>query len=312
MIQDTIAQHETGDQPSVWTPTRLTVAIAMAVAGVAVTFRAWSDIVGYAWNDPENTQILLAPAVVAWLIATRWPSLRDMPVRHTWIGPLVILLGMACDLAGFPSTLAVWHLGAVLVVTGCVLSVTGIELLRRAWPAFIILLFLIPVPGRVRQPIAIPLQRITAAAAQNTLQMFGFEVFRSANYLEYNGHAVEVAEACNGMRMMFSLILASFAFAFAMPLTAPMRIVVIALSPVAAVACNIIRVVPTIYVFGHFSNTTAHLFHDLSGWAMIVVAFMLLWGLVRLLDWAEVPVMTTREEQTDIDPRTTPAVAGGV
>ena len=287
----------------------------LAALGVLVTYRAWNDILfEYAWKDPENTQILLAPAVIAWLIATRWHTLRDMPVRHAWVGPLVILAGMACDLIGFPSTLAVWHLGAVLVVTGCVLSVLGVELLRRAWPAFIILLFLIPVPGRVRQEVAIPLQRVTAAAAQNVLQMLGFEIFRSANYLEYNGRAVEVAEACNGMRMMFSLILASFAFAFAMPLTASMRVIVIALSPVAAVVCNVIRVVPTILVFGHYSDTTAHLFHDFSGWAMIGVAFLLLWGLVRLLEWAEVPVTTTPRHADDVDPPAAPhaAVAGGV
>ena len=33
------------------------------------------------------------------------------------------------------------------------------------------------------------------------------------------------------------------------------------------------------------------MFHDLSGWAMLALAFVLLMGTVRLLRWAEVPVM---------------------
>ena len=80
-------------------------------------------------------------------------------------------------------------------------------------------------------------------------------------------------------------------FAFGTPLRPSVRAMLLVLSPVAAVVCNVIRVVPTVWLYGHYPDTVGPVFHDLSGWAMLAVAFFLLLGFVRMLRWAEVPVM---------------------
>ena len=87
----------------------------------------------------------------------------------------------------------------------------------KFWPAFLVLVFLVPVPGFLRQELALPMQTITAQATQSVAELFGMNVERWGNTLAVNGTQIAVAEACNGMRMVFTLILVSFTFAFITP-----------------------------------------------------------------------------------------------
>jgi len=100
---------------------------------------------------------------------------------------------------------------------------------------------------------------------------------------------VAVAEACNGMRMVFALILVSYAFAFSVPLRNSVRLMVLLLSPVAAIVCNVMRLSPTVILYGNASQEVADNFHDIAGWLMLPVAFMMLMGITRALRWAMVP-----------------------
>jgi hypothetical protein len=43
-------------------------------------------------------------------------------------------------------------------------------------------------------------------------------------------------------------------------------------------------------MFGHASARTADAFHEVAGWAMLIIAFGTLLGVVRLLEWAMLPV----------------------
>jgi len=92
------------------------------------------------------------------------------------------------------------------------------------------------------------------------------------------------------MRMVFTLFLASYVFAFVTPLRGYVRAIILLASPVTAVLCNVIRLVPTVWVFGYATPENAQVFHDFSGWVMLIVAFLGLTGIVRLLKWAMVPV----------------------
>jgi uncharacterized membrane protein YqjE len=44
-----------------------------------------------------------------------------------------------------------------------------------------------------------------------------------------------------------------------------------------------------VLLYGYAEEETADLFHDLAGWAMLPVAFLLLMGITKALRWALVP-----------------------
>ncbi|WP_428389563.1 exosortase/archaeosortase family protein [Mucisphaera sp.] len=274
-----------------WTDFHFVAAIIAVGTAIWVCRQAWSDIFLIAWNDEENSHIFLVPFVMFWLFWVRKQRFRFCYPRGHWFGVLLVALGWFLSWYGFNNAVqAGWHLGAVVMAVGGLVSVVGTDVLRRFFPAFVTLLFLVPVPGLIRQAIAIPLQQWTAVITTETLTTFGVMVSHSGSVLEINGMQVGIAEACNGMRMVFALLLVSYAFAFGTPLRNSVRFFIVLISPLSAILCNVVRLSPTVWVYGAFGEGAGKIFHDLGGWVMLLVAFGLLLAVKRLLEWALVPV----------------------
>jgi exosortase len=276
------------NQRSAW---RWALSLLLIALGVLVTLDIWIDVVRIALHDEEASHILLVPVVAIWLVWVRRSRLRYCRMNASWWGPVAIALGWTLSSLGFTGgTQVLWHGGAVLVLIGCLITLTGTDVLRKFLPAFLVLVFLLPVPGLVRQQIAIPLQTATARVTQWVFEAAGASIGRSGNVLTVNGVEVAIAEACNGMRMVFSLALVSFAFAFGIPLRNPVRVLVLLASPVCAIAANVLRMLPTVWIYGTYSTSVAEAFHDISGWLMLPLALLVMVGVVRVLRWALVPV----------------------
>jgi exosortase/archaeosortase family protein len=69
------------------------------------------------------------------------------------------------------------------------------------------------------------------------------------------------------------------------------RLIIIAATPLSAIACNVVRLVATAWVYGYAGKERGNEFHDASAWVMLGIAFLLLLGIVRVLRWALIPVM---------------------
>ncbi len=258
---------------------------------LAATWSTWAEISAEAVRNEENSHILMALPIAAWLMWLRRGRLRMC--RPTWslVGPGLILAGVVLERVGLAQAIELFrHGGALLVVVGAAVTVLGERFVVQFLPAFAALAFLMPVPGRVRVQIAIPLQNISAQASQFLLDLFGVATERGGNVLTINGYPVAVAEACNGMRMVAALALISFAFIFSVPMRNQVRLLLLAVSPLIALVVNIARLVPTVLMYGYGDAGLADLFHDLSGWAVLVLALAMLWGFLSILRWIEVPI----------------------
>jgi exosortase len=266
-------------------------AIVLAFIGVLATIDAWTDIFRYAYVDEEYSHIFIVPVVAVWMLWVRRMRFRHCKISGTILGPILAAIGWLGTTYGLHHQhQALWHGGALLIVVGCMISVLGKNVMLRFFPAFAVLIFLIPVPGLIRQAIALPLQTWTANIAQACLETMNVDTEVSGNQLSINGQTVTIADACNGMRMVFPLILVGFAFSFGLPLRQSVRLTVLAFSPIAAIVCNVIRTVPTIWLYGNQPRDIADMFHTYSGWIMLPIAFLLLLGIIRILRWAMLPV----------------------
>src|SRR5688572_28843140 len=238
-----------------WTRWHVIGAVAMATLAVCTTFSAWRDIYEIAAGDEENSHIFLVPLVAFWMVWVRRMRFRHCRPSGTIVGPVLVACGWIIGSLGFQHGYQVlWHGGAVLVLHGCVLAVLGKNVLFRFFPAIAVLIFLIPFPTRVRQDIAIPLQGWTAEISQTMLGAIGIDTEVYGNVLSINGTDVTIAEACNGLRMVFPLILVSYAFSFGMPLRNSVRFLVLLASPLAAILCNVVRILPTVWLYGNVRN----------------------------------------------------------
>lgn len=274
-----------------WSRTEFASLAVMLAASVAATWDAWSDTFWLATRDEEQSHVLLVPVIALWLAWVRRGRLRRCPRDGTWVGPPLIALGWLLYSAGDLLLVEVsWHLGAIVVAIGSFASIAGARYLRRLLPAFAVLAFMVPVPGIVRQQIALPLQRTTALAVQHCLELLGASAVASGNAVVVNGKEVLVAEACNGLRMVFALLLVSVTFAYSSPIRNSVRALIVLLSPITAIFCNVLRLVPTIWVHGYVSEAAGEWMHSIGGWVMLPIAFLMLLGCFRLLRWSLIPV----------------------
>ena len=274
-----------------WSHWHLIAAAGLSALAVAVTWGAWADMVHIGVIDEESSHIFLVPIVAAWLVWVRRARLSQCRPVGLAVGPAILAVGWLLSWYGYHNGIqSFWHGGAVLIVMGAALSVLGREVLMRFLPAFVVLAFLVPIPGIIRQEIAIPLQTATASVTQDLVQLAGASIDRTGNLLQINGVDVAVAEACNGMRMVFALVLVSYAFAFGTPLRWYARGLVLLASPLVALVVNIVRMMPTVWLYGYSPEHVADRFHDWSGWIMMGIAFLLLMAILQILRWSMIPV----------------------
>ena len=94
--------------------------------------------------------------------------------------------------------------------------------------------------------------------------------------------------------MVFALFLVIFGFAFSAPFRMETRILLLASCPIIALACNVVRLVPTSLVYGHASLDFADAFHWYAGLCMLPLALLMLLALVRVMNWLDIPTMKWR------------------
>ncbi len=260
--------------------------IALALATALVLGDAWTSIIHLGWNHEELGYVLLAPMMIGWLLWIRRDLFSLCRARGQWIGLTILIAGLVSYWYGYNTDPVIWRGGAVLAVVGAVLTALGSDVLIKFAPAIAACVFLIPVSPDGRYRLAVPLQTATAHATQSVCDFIGIDVDRAGSNLSINGVDVAVVEACNGMRMIITLFLVCYVVAFTIPLRPWVRILFLAASPLVAIVCNVVRLVPTVWLFGHASRSTAERFHDFSGWAMSMAAFGILltfcWILHRL------------------------------
>lgn len=276
----------------------LLFAVALIAAAVLVIFDAWRDAFRIAMSDEECSYILLAPVVIGWLAWVRRSKLFNSQLRGQWAGLVVIAMGWIIWWYGYLTDPVVWRTGAVVIAVGAFMAAVGLEASLKLAPVLVACVFLIPVDPTGRYHVAAPLETATAFATQRTCDLIGISVERSGNLLSINNVDVTIAEACNGIRMVLTLFMVCYVVAFTLPLKAWVRIVLLAASPLVAVISNVIRLVPTVWMFGHAQRTTAERFHDVSGWVMTVAAFIALMLLARLF-------------QEDVEPAVDPEASSG-
>lgn len=253
------------------------------------------DMVTIGLRDPEQSHVFLAPMVALYLLWLRRSRLRCIAMQPSVLGVAVAAMGWILSWWGFESgTQVAWHGGAMISLLGVVLSMTGPAPLYLLGPVFASLIFMLPVPGEVRHAIAYPLQQLSTNVTHATLEVIGISTIKSGNVLIINGEQVAVGEECNGMRMVFALALVVYAFAFGTALRPGTRATLLAFSPLIALACNVLRLVPTGLMFGYGRSDAAERFHDLAGWVMLPVAMMLLVLILQGIRWLEFPVTKLR------------------
>lgn len=214
---------------------------------------------------------------VLWQEREHLRKLRSSPCS----GGLWIMLGALCVLVlgTLGSELFLSRLSFVLMLTSVVVLFWGWGHLRAVRFPLLFLLLMIPLPAIVLNQVTFPLQMLASKLAATALPFLGVPVLREGNIINLPAMSLEVADACSGIRSLFSLITLAVICGY------PVRerhglwaLLILAAIPIAVFA-NALRIIGAgLFVQYWDANKAEGFFHTFSGWIVFLVSLgMLIW-----------------------------------
>jgi len=260
--------------------------IAFSVAAFAFLYRSVIAKLVYDWTYDGNFShgFLIVP-IAAYLVWERRKKLAATPIEPSVVG-LVLLVGSLATLAAgiLGAELFLSRVSMIGVIGSVVLFTTGWRFLRVLMFPLAFLLLMIPIPAIVFNQISLPLQLLASKAAEYTLQMVHIPVLREGNVIVLANTSLEVAEACSGIRSLISLVTLAIVYGYFSDGRVWARTVLTVAAVPVAVVSNAARVAGTGVAAHYYGPQAAEgFFHTFSGWMLFLVAFVMLFGIQKLL-----------------------------
>ena len=288
------------------------------------------------WSDENYSHGLLVPFIIGYILWLQRDKLVAEPKRGaTLLGGLVVAMALFALWIGVAGAeLFSQRMSLVLLIAGVVIYFWGWRLLRLIWVPLALLVLAIPIPAIIFNKIAFPLQLFASRCAVWSMSMLGIPVLRQGNVIElkplnsFDTRKLEVVEACSGIRSLMTLVTLAVVFAY---FTHPRSdeptgnggtkrgrfgwlrsygfwrstILVISAVPIA-ILTNASRVSGTGILSHYYGTQVADgFFHSFSGWAIYIVAFLLLFGVGWILDrFKPSPAPQTSIESAGVEEKT--------
>jgi len=257
----------------------------LAVLSLWLYWSTLSRLLGQWWHDPNFSHGFFVPLFSIFVVWTERSKFSRLVPRPSWSG--IALLCFAVFL------LVVGQMGAELFLARSSLLVLlgGIVVLFFGWSAlravifpWAFLLLMIPIPTIVLNQITFPLQILASKVAAGVLPLLGVPILREGNVINLPSMALEVAEACSGIRSLMSLVTLAIIYGYLMEKRLWVRILLACASVPIAVVANSVRIIGTGLLVQYWDPAMAEgYFHASWGWIIFVVSLILLYTFHRLL-----------------------------
>jgi exosortase len=300
------------------------------LGGLLVAAHYWQiDRLVRQWiGDPDWTHGFVIPLFSLYLLYSRRQELLAAERKTGLLGYLGLLIALlsllAQPLCVYPiRNYWLMQICMVGVVFGLVLYLGGAAVIRLTWLPILFLLFAMPISPTLYTRISLPLQNFAAKGAMLIMRLLGVGIRAMASSLTLVTRSgmrqeLRVAEACNGMKLLMAFLALGVAMAYLDDKPIWQRIVLVAAAIPIAILCNVIRVAITCWMFYIDRKELGERFmHYFTGVLMLVPAFLMLWGLARLLralprffSWLVDKLFVEVSDEDDGDGAERPAQAG--
>ncbi len=244
-----------------------------------VYFPALIDLVTDWYQDANYSHGFLIPLISFYLIWQRRAELSQIQIKHYKPGLVIIILAMFLFLIGNgASEYFTVRFSLVLLIVGITLYHFGKEIFKKTWFALFFLLFMIPIPYVIYFSATFPMQLLASKISSFMLNLIGMTAIRQGNIIHLPQQALEVAEACSGMRSLISLLALGALFAYIYQKRFTAQVIMFLSTIPIAVAGNVFRVFTTaviVYTIPEMQVTDEPL-HTIMGSMVFLVAFIML------------------------------------
>lgn len=253
-------------------------AVAIAALLTAVVWLYW-DVAGgliRQWSsDGDYSHGFFVVPLAAFFAWERRDALHRAARRPSVFGLVVLSGSLLCYIAGlFGSELFLTRISLIGVAAGLVLFIAGIEHARILAFPILFLVLMVPLPEIVFSRITFPLQMVASRLGEAAIGASGIPVLREGNMLYLPGRALEVAEACSGIRSLMTLLMLAIVLGYFTERRPGVRAAIAVAAVPIAVLANALRVAGTGLMSYWVSPAAAEgFFHSFSGWIVFIVAF---------------------------------------
>ena len=239
------------------------------------------------WHDPNFSHGFFVPAFSLYLLWDQRASLSRLLPHPDWTGFWLLIPGLLCLVAGtLGAELFLSRVSIAPVLGGLVALFLGWSFLRAIAFPWLFLLLMFPLPALVFNEITFPLQILASRIAADLLPLMGVPVLREGNVIQLPAMALEVAEACSGIRSLMSLATPAIMYGYVLEKRWSMRVLLAIAAIPIAVAANSLRIVGTGLLVQYWDPDKAEgFFHAFSGWIIFIVSILLLFAVRRALHW---------------------------
>ena len=252
-----------------WKPVLL-LGLLVVLLYHTIAFKLVSD-----WYDlPDFSHGFLIPFFAAFLIWDKREQLRSTPIKPSWAGISLVVLGLFTLLLGvLGADLFFQRVSFVLLVSGLVWALLGKEMLGRLKFVMFVLLLAIPLPAIVFNQITFPLQQWASTLASRLLPLAGVPVLQMGNIIRLPAMDLEVAVACSGIRSLMSLFTVAVIYGYFLEKETWRRVLLALSSLPIAVTANVLRIFGTGLCVQYWDPDKAMgFFHEFSGWLVFLVS----------------------------------------
>jgi exosortase len=218
-------------------------------------------------------------------------DILNLETKPNYLGLVLLILGIIF----YPLNIVHFQygylrpIGMIATLGAVVLFLGGWRLIKYTWLPIGFLIFSVPLPDRYYRALTIPMRQWAATVAAALLNLVN-QMEATANGVVidviYKGQrlepALDVAEACSGMRLLMAFLALGVAMAYLHYRPVWQRVILLGSTIPIAIVCNIIRVTVTGFIYILINPKYAQgIYHDILGMSMLPLAF----GLYGCLAW---------------------------
>jgi exosortase len=235
------------------------------------------------WGDPNFSYGFLVPLFSLFVVWTNREQRAKIPLSPSCWGLLIFIAALCLLVLGvLGAELFLSRVSLVLLIAGLVIFFFGWARFRAILFPWALLILMVPIPTVLFSLITSSLQVLASKFATATLPLARVPVLREGNIIHLPAMALEVAEACSGIRSLLSLTTLAIIYGYLTETRTWVRVVLAAAAIPVAVFANSLRIFGTGLMVQYWDPDKAEgFFHLFSGWLIFVSALAMLF----LLHW---------------------------
>ena len=271
--------------------------IVVMFVGLIIFSSPLLQLVKLSFGNELYSHFLLIPLVSIYFLWTGRKRIFGNTAYSVYIGVAILLSGVAGYVIGVANAnaidlndyLSLCTFGFIAWILGGFTFFFGMQAFRRALFPLLFLVFMIPIPLFILEPLIRFLQVQSAHAVHGIFEVIGIPYLREGMIFEVPGLAIEVAKECSGIRSSLALFITSVAAGHMFLQTGWRRVVLsLAVFPLT-IFKNALRITTLALLAAYVDPSwiTSSWLHRAGGKPFFILALCLMLPLILLLRRSE-------------------------